>query len=118
MVKIRIFIFANILFFVIFDKNINAQAKNIPDNLPFHTKILWGEKGILRKTNFTPKNRTGELKLRVKMLSINIMKRWQTIAMIFLKRIWKTHLFLEKSMILETFQFIEHTIMEVRKISF
>ncbi len=56
---------------LIFTINIRAQTKNIPDNLPFHTKILWGEEGILRRINFTPKNRTEELKLRVKMLQLH-----------------------------------------------
>lgn len=71
MVKTRTFLSANILFILIFSKNIFAQPKSIPDNLPFHTKILWGEEGILRKINFIPKNRNAELRLRVKMLQLH-----------------------------------------------
>ena len=55
----------------VFTINIRAQSKNIPDNLPLHTKILWGENGILRRINFIPKNRTAELRLRVKMLQLH-----------------------------------------------
>ena len=36
--------------------------------MPFHTKILWGEKGIVRKLNLAPETRQKELLLRVKML--------------------------------------------------
>ena len=71
MVKVKTVLSANILFILIFSQNISAQTKNIPDNLPFHTKILWGEKGILRKINFIPKNRNAELRLRVKMLQLH-----------------------------------------------
>ena len=71
MVKINVTLLSCILFLFTFNKSINAQSKNIPDNLPLHTKILWGENGILRKINFIPKNRNAELKLRVQMLQLH-----------------------------------------------
>ena len=71
MVKINVTLITYIFFLSIFNKSINAQSKNIPDNLPLHTKILWGENGILRKINFIPKNRNAELKLRVQMLQLH-----------------------------------------------
>ena len=71
MVKINVALLSYIFFLFIFNKSINAQSKNIPDNLPLHTKILWGENGILRKINFIPKNRNAELKLRVQMLQLH-----------------------------------------------
>ena len=39
--------------------------------MPLHTKILWGENGILRKVNFAPETRQKELQLRVKMLQLH-----------------------------------------------
>jgi hypothetical protein len=36
--------------------------------MPFHTKILWGENGLIRKTNLAPDTRKEEVELRVKML--------------------------------------------------
>ena len=36
--------------------------------MPFHTKILWGENGLIRKTNLAPATRKEEVELRVKML--------------------------------------------------
>ena len=39
-----------------------------PEYMPFHTKILWGENGIVKKMNFAPETRKKELELRVKML--------------------------------------------------
>ena len=50
---------------------VNAQdeleIKN-PDYMPFHTKILWGENGLVKKMNLSPESRQKELELRVKML--------------------------------------------------
>jgi len=37
-------------------------------SMPFHTKILWGENGMIRKLNLAPQSRKQELKLRTKML--------------------------------------------------
>ena len=71
MVKINVTLLSYVFFLFIFNKSINAQSKNIPDNLPLHTKILWGENGILRKINFIPKNRNAELRLRVQMLQLH-----------------------------------------------
>ena len=39
--------------------------------MPIHTKILWGEKGIIRKINLAPESRQKELLLRVKMLQLH-----------------------------------------------
>ena len=36
--------------------------------MPLHTRILWGEKGLIRKMNLAPETRRAELKLRTKML--------------------------------------------------
>ena len=51
--------------------SINAQdqldIKN-PEYMPIHTKILWGENGIVKKMNLAPETRKKELELRVKML--------------------------------------------------
>ena len=71
MVKINVTLLSCFLFLFTFNKSINAQSKNIPDNLPLHTKILWGENGILRKINFIPKDRNAELRLRVQMLQLH-----------------------------------------------
>ena len=51
--------------------SINAQdqldIKN-PEYMPIHTKILWGENGIVKKMNLAPETRKKELDLRLKML--------------------------------------------------
>ena len=39
--------------------------------MPIHTKILWGENGILRKVKFAPETRQKELQIRVKMLQLH-----------------------------------------------
>ena len=39
--------------------------------MPLSKKIFWGEKGIVRKLNLAPKDRTSELKLRHKMLQLH-----------------------------------------------
>lgn len=39
--------------------------------MPLHTKILWGENGIIRKVKFAPETRQKELQLRVKMLQLH-----------------------------------------------
>ena len=39
-----------------------------PEYMPFHTKILWGENGIVKKMNLAPETRKKELELRVEML--------------------------------------------------
>ena len=33
------------------------SLKSLPKNMPLHTKILWGENGILRKVKFAPETR-------------------------------------------------------------
>ena len=51
--------------------SINAQDQldiRNPEYMPFHTKILWGENGLVKKMNLAPETRKKELELRVKML--------------------------------------------------
>ena len=51
--------------------NLNAQDQLSIQNeefMPLHTRILWGEKGLIRKMNLAPETRRAELKLRTKML--------------------------------------------------
>ena len=43
----------------------------LPENMPLHTKVLWGEKGLFRRTNIAPLTRQDELILRVKMLQLH-----------------------------------------------
>ena len=50
---------------------LNGQSYPMPENMPVHTKIFWGENGIFRKLNIAPKSRSSELKLRVKMLQLH-----------------------------------------------
>ena len=47
------------------------SLQKLPKNMPFHTKILWGETGIIRKINLAPETRQEELLLRVKMLQLH-----------------------------------------------
>ena len=48
-----------------------STLKDFPENMPIHTKLLWGKNGILRKTNLAPDTRQKELMLRVKMLQLH-----------------------------------------------
>ena len=50
---------------------LNSQSYPMPENMPVHTKIFWGENGIFRKLNIAPKSRSSELRLRVKMLQLH-----------------------------------------------
>ena len=55
----------------LFILNLNAQDQLSIQNeefMPLHTRILWGEKGLIRKMNLAPETRRAELKLRTKML--------------------------------------------------
>ena len=49
----------------------SSSSKSLPENMPFHTKILWGENGVLRKIKLAPETRQKELNLRVKMLQLH-----------------------------------------------
>ena len=50
----------------------SAQSlQSLPKNMPIHTKILWGENGILRKVKLAPETRQKELQLRIKMLQLH-----------------------------------------------
>ena len=50
---------------------LGSSLQKFPENMPFHTKILWGETGIIRKINLAPETRQKELLLRVKMLQLH-----------------------------------------------
>ena len=43
----------------------------LPENMPLHTKILWGNSGLFRKLDIAPATRKDELVLRVKMLQLH-----------------------------------------------
>ena len=65
---------SNLLFLLIvlsYLEVLNSQSYPMPENMPVHTKILWGENGLFRKLNVAPKSRSSELKLRVKMLQLH-----------------------------------------------
>ena len=65
---------SNILFLLIvlsYSEVLNGQSYPMPENMPVHTKIFWGENGFFRKLNIAPKSRSSELKLRVKMLQLH-----------------------------------------------
>ena len=64
------FIFC-LFIFILFKQNILGQPQNLIDNMPIHTKIIWGENGIVRKLKIAPKTRSSELRLRVKMLQLH-----------------------------------------------
>ena len=44
---------------------------SLPENMPLHTKLLWGESGLFRKIKLAPETRQKELQLRVKMLQLH-----------------------------------------------
>ena len=50
---------------------LGSSLQKLPENMPLHTKILWGETGIIRKINLAPETRQKELLLRVKMLQLH-----------------------------------------------
>ena len=50
---------------------LNGQSYPMPENMPVHTKIFWGENGLFRKLKIAPKSRSSELRLRVKMLQLH-----------------------------------------------
>ena len=62
-----------ILFSLIICTNtlIGGSPTNLPENMPLHTKVLWGENGVLRKLKLAPNTRQEELQLRVKMLQLH-----------------------------------------------
>ena len=43
----------------------------LPKGMPYHTKLLWGESGLLRKIKLAPESRDEELMLRLKMLQLH-----------------------------------------------
>ena len=66
-----IHIYRTVFFICLSLVSINAQDQldiRNPEYMPFHTKILWGENGLVKKMNLAPKTRKKELELRVKML--------------------------------------------------
>ena len=50
---------------------LGSSLQKLPENMPLHTKILWGETGIIRKINLAPETRQKDLLLRVKMLQLH-----------------------------------------------
>ena len=64
-----------IIFIISFPLSVMAkeqeEKKELPPNMPVHTKLLWGENGLFRKINIAPKARQDELQLRVKMLQLH-----------------------------------------------
>ena len=61
----------SLLILTLFSITLGNSLKKLPENMPFHTKILWGETGIIRKINLAPETRQKELLLRVKMLQLH-----------------------------------------------
>ena len=49
----------------------SQSLQSLPENMPFHTKILWGENGLFRQIKLAPETRQKELLLRVKMLQLH-----------------------------------------------
>ncbi len=45
-----------------------AEADSLPSGMPFHTRMLWGRKGLFRITGLAPSNRQAELRTRSTML--------------------------------------------------
>ena len=59
------------------------QTSLLPTNMVFTQSFLWGEKGLLRKTNWMPlsiENREKELKIRRKMLLAHQVIGYATLA--------------------------------------
>ncbi len=50
---------------------VGGSSANLPENMPLHTKVLWGENGVIRKLKLAPNTRQEELRLRVKMLQLH-----------------------------------------------
>ena len=47
------------------------SIQSLPENMPLHTKLLWGESGLFRQIKLAPETRQKELLLRVKMLQLH-----------------------------------------------
>ena len=68
------------------------ETQFLPDNMPLHTKIIWGEKGIFRKLNISPNTRQKELQLRIKMLQLHQKLAFGTLGMFFYQTYLGNHL--------------------------
>ena len=55
---------------------LGSSLQKLPENMPFHTKILWGETGIIRKINLAPETRQKELLLRVSSMKGHRILSW------------------------------------------
>ena len=67
--KIIIIILAS---FIFSQESVNYTiVDSLPVNMPLSKKILWGERGVIRKLNLAPDSRAGEIKLRSKMLQLH-----------------------------------------------
>ena len=49
----------------------SQSLQSLPENMPLHTKLLWGESGLFRIIKLAPETRQKELQLRVKMLQLH-----------------------------------------------
>ena len=49
----------------------SQSLQSLPESMPLHTKLLWGESGLFRKIKLAPETRQKELQLRVKMLQLH-----------------------------------------------
>ena len=55
----------------------------LPDNMPFQTKLLWSENGLLRKTKLFNVDRPKELILRKRMLQLHQKLALGTLGLLF-----------------------------------
>lgn len=54
----------------------------LPENMPLVTRLLWGERGLIRTLGLAPKNRISELKLRAFMLETHQKAALGTVALL------------------------------------
>ena len=57
-----------IIIFLIISFGIPQIQDSTQTHIPFSKQMLWGENGLIRKLNLTPKTKSAELRLRHKML--------------------------------------------------
>ena len=86
---VLLFLFAQFFFAQesnsLFDQIDNSESKQefLPSSMIFTQRLLWGEKGMMRKTGIVPlnlENREQELKIRRKMLSAHQYIGYLTLA--------------------------------------
>ena len=77
----------------------------LPEKMVFTQRLLWGEKGLLRKTNWAPltlEQRENELKLRRKMLKVHQTIGFLTLAGMIAQGVLGTQLYNKKYELYET----------------